>query len=89
MTTEEFEKILTFAPAAELVHFHQFRLWSRTDKIEGKFLYLINHAHWNVIPKGYKLYCINHQVEYFDPRRTDDDTRGGCIAYGVLREELP
>ena len=85
MNTKEFEAILTYASADRLQREYGFGLWSKTDLIEGKMLYLIPVKYWDNIPKGYKLYCINHKVEYFDPNKTDNDHRGGCIAYGVLR----
>ena len=38
---------------------------------------------------GEQLVCINGQMATVGTDPIDDDTRGGCIAYGVPRDDIP
>ena len=40
------------------------------------------------IPAGYEVIDICGEVEPFKPNVTDDDIRGGCLAYGFCRAAL-
>lgn len=38
---------------------------------------------------GESLTCIDNSVAVVGTDEIDDDTRGGCIAYGVPRDDIP
>lgn len=47
-------------------------------------------AEWYAhIPAGYEVVTISRRCERFAPGTTSDDRRGGVLAYGFIRRELP
>jgi hypothetical protein len=42
-----------------------------------------------VMQTGESLKCIDNSVAVVGTDEIDDDTRGGCIAYGVPRDDIP
>lgn len=53
----------------------------RWDKESG--IYLIPLYLFPIIPIGFKVYCIDGREIVNDGTNLDNDTRFGCIAYGV------
>ena len=41
----------------------------------------------DTIPNGYEIFDINGDTEFFEKGKTDDDIRGGCLAYGFKRQK--
>lgn len=56
----------------------RFKRW---DEESG--IYLIPLYLFPIIPIGFKVYCINGSEIVNDGTNLDNDTRFGCIAYGV------
>lgn len=42
-----------------------------------------------VMQTGESLKCIDNSVAVVGTDEIDDDTRGGCIAFGVPRDDIP
>jgi hypothetical protein len=58
-------------------------MWEETKDDQIHWLF---PAEWyESIPKGYEIVDINGLVEKFEPGKTDDDRRGGMLAYGWIR----
>jgi hypothetical protein len=58
------------------------RIWNTKDNLEH-WLY---PAEWySAIPAGYEIVDINGERELFVPGKTDNDQRGGMLAYGFIR----
>lgn len=70
-------------------------VWNKPD-LEGKVLMLFPGEWYPHIPKGFWIEDLNTPVEsaspmrirpagkeYFEPGKTDDDIRFGCLAFGV------
>ncbi len=55
------------------------------DTNEQGTLWLIPHAQYADIPEGLELESILGQETKFQPGVTDDDQRGGFLAYGIRR----
>ncbi len=54
----------------------------------AKYVLWLFPAEWyEHIPKGLKIVDINGVVENFEPNKTDDDRRFGCLAYGFLQKK--
>ena len=51
---------------------------------DGKCLWLLPGEWYGYIPEGFPLTCIDGTTEPFKRGETDDDTRFGCLAYGVM-----
>lgn len=47
-------------------------------------LWLFPHQWYEHIPKGMRLLCIDGSTELFEKGVTDDDMRGGVLAYGIV-----
>lgn len=65
---------LTIQEAAEL----RFVRWS-----ESSGLYLLPLYILPILPIGTTLTCIDGEEIVYDGSNIDNDTRGGCIAYGI------
>lgn len=51
---------------------------------KGEVLWLIPGEWYDRIPEGFMLTCISGETEPFERGKTDDDTRFGLLAYGVV-----
>lgn len=59
---------------------------SPTEELEVDMqLWLIPGEWYNVIPDGFELITITGEKHLFQRNRTDNDTRFGCLAFGILR----
>lgn len=58
------------------------RPWSDPDK-DGNVLMLFPYEWYGHIPEGFKIKSISGDRELFRHGETDDDKRGGVLAYGV------
>lgn len=56
--------------------------WDEPDA-NGKQLWLLPGEWYDHIPEGMPLVCIDGKTEPFERGKTDDDTRFGCLAYGI------
>lgn len=56
--------------------------WDEPDE-NGKVLMLFPYQWYPHIPAGFEIEDINGETERFEPGKTDDDRRFGCLAYGV------
>ena len=61
-------------------------VWDTTDTT---IHYLFPAEWYDHIPAGYEIVDISERVEAFEPGKTDDDRRGGMLAYGWIREITP
>lgn len=53
----------------------------------GQFnLWLFPMEWYNYIPEGMEVTTINEDVVRFEKGQTDDDTRFGFLAYGIIRK---
>ena len=57
--------------------------WDEPDE-KGEVLWLLPGEWYDRIPEGFPLTCIDGKTEPFKRGETDDDTRFGCLAYGVV-----
>lgn len=57
--------------------------WDEPDK-NGQCLWLLPGEWYDYVPEGFPLVCIDGTTEPFKRGETDDDTRFGCLAYGVM-----
>lgn len=55
------------------------------DQKDGELLWLFPGEWYKHIPAGYEIEDICHHREPFEPGKTDDDIRGGALAYGFSR----
>jgi hypothetical protein len=55
------------------------------DDNEKGTLWLYPGEWYSSIPKGHPIVDISGEEELFEPGRTDDDIRYGCLAYGFIR----
>ena len=85
MTKTEFKEKVEKGTIKELIKLG-FSKWDKPNKI-GETLMLIPGKLFDSIPKGFPIVDINGQSEKFDPKKTDNDTRFGCLAYGVLKKK--
>jgi hypothetical protein len=51
---------------------------------KGEVLWLLPGEWYDRIPEGFPLTCIDGKTEPFKRGETDDDTRYGCLAYGIM-----
>ena len=58
------------------------RAWDEPDD-DGNVLMLFPAEWYPYIPDGLEIVDINGETEKFEKDKTDDDKRGGCLAYGV------
>lgn len=56
------------------------------NKENGKTHWLFPHEWYPHIPAGILVVDINGETEAFEPGKTDDDMRFGCLAYGFLQD---
>ncbi len=56
--------------------------WDEPDD-KGEVLWLLPGEWYDRIPEGFPLTCIDGTTAPFKRGETDDDTRYGCLAYGV------
>jgi len=61
-----------------------FNLYLRGTKKFG--LFLIPGEWYSVIPNGFEIVGLNFIPKIFIANVSDDDTRFGCLPYGVIRE---
>ncbi len=54
-----------------------------------KNLWLFPAEWYDHIPEGYEVVDINFEPESFRKGQTDDDRRGGALAYGILVKDSP
>lgn len=59
------------------------RVFDKTDRGE---LWLFPGEWYNYLPPGLPITDIMGRDEFFEPGKTDDDTRMGLLAYGFIRE---
>lgn len=57
--------------------------WDEPNE-KGGVLWLLPGEWYNHIPEGFLLTCIDGTTSPFKRGETDDDTRYGCLAYGVI-----
>lgn len=57
--------------------------WDEPDA-KGQVLWLLPGEWYDFVPEGFPLTCIDGTTEPFKRGETDDDTRFGCLAYGVM-----
>lgn len=57
--------------------------WDEPNE-KGEALWLLPGEWYNHIPEGMPLTCIDGTTEPFKRGETDDDTRFGCLAYGII-----
>ena len=53
---------------------------------EDEEIYLIPGEWYNSIPEGFQITTISGRIETFQKGITDNDTRFGCLAYGIRRK---
>ncbi len=82
MKKSEFKKAVTGATVSSLRKLG-FGQWSEPEKGKGTLM-LIPGDLFKSIPEGFPLYSISGKPEKFSSKKTDNDTRFGCLAYGVL-----
>jgi hypothetical protein len=58
-------------------------LWDEPNE-KGEVLWLLPGEWYDRIPEGFPLTCIDGKTEPFKRGETDDDTRYGCLAYGII-----
>lgn len=71
-----------------------FKLFCKYDKKDkgthflkpGQALVLIPGNLFNVIPENYSVISIFGEKEKFKKKYADDDTRFGCLPYGVIKK---
>lgn len=64
------------------------RLFEHKDGTEsGPMLWLFPQEWYKYIPEGFEITSITFKKEKFEPGKTDDDIRFGCLSYGILKEE--
>lgn len=50
----------------------------------GRTLWLFPVSYYEYIPAGFPIVCIDWSRKVFNPHITDNDTRFGMMAFGVL-----
>ena len=55
------------------------------EKVDSKTLWLFPYEWYNVIPDGTKVYSIMWKEKVFKRGESDDDMRGGALAYGFIQ----
>jgi hypothetical protein len=60
-----------------------FGMWNETEK--GKH-WLFPKEWYDIIPDGYQITYISGEQGEFKRRKTDDDYRFGCLAFGFIQE---
>lgn len=59
--------------------------WRAEDPLfDGGTLWLFPGSWYSSIPDGFELIDINGERESLCKGRTDNDTRFGCLAYGII-----
>lgn len=82
--SEQFDKLKANAPDWVLKDIGLCKWEKRKD---GLVLWLFPGEWYKHIPEDYEIVDICGETEKFKPGETDDDIRGGCLAYGWLRKE--
>lgn len=79
MTKDEFISMVTNSTKGELIA-EGFRQW------DGDGLLLIPGKFYDSIPQGFEITTLSYKKEKFVSGWTDDDTRFGCLAYGIIKK---
>lgn len=61
-----------------------FCFWAKPKKGRPG-LYLFPGEWYDCIPEGFQVVDISGESEFFKKGFTDDDTRFGCLPYGIFR----
>ncbi|MBK6861012.1 MAG: hypothetical protein IPK91_02580 [Saprospiraceae bacterium] len=81
----EFREFMKNADSKRLIEVG-FMIFDQVDIdhiVHGLFLF---PGEWyNRIPKGFKMWGISMKQKTFVPGESDDDTRFGCLPYGVIK----
>lgn len=90
---ERREKIKIKVPKTK-TEFRQLDLKSKTEKQliklglrkwnEKTNLFLFPGEWFNIIPEGYNVVSISGKFQKFSKHTSDDDTRFGCLPYGII-----
>lgn len=78
---EEFYLIINNYSKRELIKIG-FGPW---EKVGKKMLLLFPKEWYHSIPKGFETLSILGEKENFIPGKSDDDSRYGCLCYGLLK----
>lgn len=78
----DFSLFVASASARQLSNWG-FKIW---EKRKNSTLYLIPGDYYNFIPNGFPIVDIWYNEKTFEKGVSDNDTRLGCLPYGVLRE---
>jgi hypothetical protein len=82
MNKSEFKTAVTTLKIAELKKLG-FKEWDGKKTPSGKLL-LIPGSLYNSIPENFTVYTIDGTTEKFRKDISDNDTRFGCLAYGIM-----
>lgn len=61
------------------------QVWDKTD--DGQLHWLFPGEWYDCLPAGYEIIGIGGEVERFEPGKSDNDIRFGCLPYGWIRPE--
>lgn len=84
-TVDEFNDFINEASVETLIRFG-FSRWKSDDEW-GCAYYLYPGIWFNRIPNGTQVYCIDESIMTWEHSKMSNDTRFGCLAYGVIKTE--